>query len=78
MAFTTSDNFTYVNVRLYDFYPGELSAYARNTNGDLFIIFLDEANTQHLKLVRKHTPIGRYLKRYGHLLMDSLMLMVLR
>ena len=67
MAFTTSDNFTYIYVGLYDFYPGELtSKHAINTNGDIFVLFLAGENTQHLKLVRKHIRIGKYLKRHGH------------
>ena len=36
MAFTTSDNFTYIYVGLYQSHPGQLRARAINTNGDYF------------------------------------------
>ena len=36
MAFTTSDTFSYLHVALYESHPGQLSARARNTNGDFF------------------------------------------
>ena len=45
MAFTTSDNFTYVDVGLYDFYPGELIARAINTNGDTFRLYFGQGRT---------------------------------
>ena len=68
MAFTTSDNFTYARVALYDSHPGQLSARAINTNGDYFYFML-------LGKVEHPTPeigtqerirIGKYLKRHGH------------
>ena len=36
MAFTTSDNFHAVGLELYESHPGQLTARARNTNGDYF------------------------------------------
>ena len=36
MAFTTSDAFQYAGVWLYESHPGQLRAYAINTNDDYF------------------------------------------
>ena len=66
MAFTTSDNFQYAKVALYEFHPGQLLQGQQIRMVIIFIMLLDEVDSQRLKLVRKHIRIGKYLKRHGH------------
>ena len=67
MAFTTSDNFTYMFVfRFTNLIRGSCLQGQEIRMVIFSVIILDKVDTQRLKLVRKHIRIGKYSKRHGH------------